>query len=152
MGRMRGTLEAVMRWLHFGCIVLSVSLAVPKAAWGQTVCRPADATTQALILDVGRYTSATTGDNKVVRDSLRLPSLSPGQITVVTQETVCKKASSAFQSYWANRGGTAFSGRVYVLQIGSVYGVTDPSYRYRAANPDTPLLFLDSRYKALSVY
>jgi len=141
-----------MRWVLFDSVILSLSLVVPKTALGQTVCRPADATTQALVLDIGRYTSATGGDNKVVRDSLRLPLLSASQIIVVTQESVCKKANSAFQSYWANRGGTAFSGRVYVLQIGSVYGVSDPSYHYRATNADSPLLFLDSRYKALSVY
>ncbi len=120
--------------------------------WAQSACRLADSTSAILKYEIGRYSSATSGDNRIVRDSLRLPLVSESQITVVSQATVCKKANTAFQSYWANRGGTAFSGLVYVLQVGGVYAVQDPAYRYRAGGSYTPILFLDSRYRALSVF
>jgi isocitrate dehydrogenase len=99
---------------------------------------------------IGRYSSATSGDNKIVRDSLHLALVPANQLQVVTQETTCKKANTAFQSFFANTGNNSFSGKVYVVQVGTAYGVVDPSYRSQANDLVGPILFLDSRFKPLS--
>lgn len=133
-----------------GIAALFMTLGGFNAASAQTYCRPADATSNLLTAHVGEISSATVGDDKIVRDSLRLPLVQTSQIAVVTQEATCKKANAAFQAWLANRGGTSFSGRVYVLRIGTVYAVHDPVYRYRAGEDYTPIVFLDSRLKFLS--
>lgn len=129
---------------------LVLAVAMPPAALPQTYCRPADTQTATLKLDVGRYSSATAGDGKIVRDSLRLPHVPENQITVVSQEATCRKANAALQSLFANTGNTTFSGRVYVLQVGTAYAVVDPAYRHDPNLPVGPILFLDSRFKPLS--
>jgi hypothetical protein len=115
-------------------------------------CRTSDPYIEDVRQEITRYTSANSGDNRAVRDSLKLPFVVASQVVLVSSDATCKKAKSAFQTYWASRGGTAFSPKVYVLQVGSLYAVVDSGYRYRAANPYSPVLFLDSRFKSVSVY
>lgn len=125
-------------------------VATPPAAFSQTVCRPADTQTASLKLDVGRYSSATAGEEKIMRDSLRLPLVPANQITGVTQEATCRKANAALQSLFANTGNNTFSGRVYVLKVGNSYAVVDPVYRHDPNIPVGPILVLDSHFKPLS--
>ena len=130
--------------------VATAMLCVPIQLAAQTYCRPADLQTTTMISDIARWSSAASGDDKIVRDSLRLPLVPKNQLQVVTQEATCKKANSALQSAFANTGNNTFSGKVYVIQVGTVYGVVDPSYKARAADLVGPILFLDSRFKPLS--
>ena len=131
-------------------IGLGLSVGTPSVVLSQTVCRPADTQTATLQLDVGRYSAATAGDEKIVRDSLRLPFVPQNQITVVSQEATCRKAKDALQSALANTGNNTFSGRVYVLKVGTAYAVVDPAYRHDPSIPVGPILFLDSKFKLLS--
>jgi hypothetical protein len=131
-------------------------LLIASVLWGRTLnaqnCRTSDPYIEGVRQEIARYSSANSGDNKAVRDSLKLPFVVSSQVVLVSSDATCKKARTAFQSYWANRGGTGFSAKVYVLQVGSLYAVVDSAYRYRAANPYSPVLFLDSRFKSVSVY
>ena len=133
-----------------------LGLAVAGFCWGAGVAeaasvrRPADSQALTLKQDIGRLSSATGVDNQIVRDSLRVPFVPANQVTLVSQETTCKKANTAFQSFFANTGNRTFSGQVYVLQVGTVYAVIDPAYRHDPASPVGPILFLDSRFKPLS--
>jgi hypothetical protein len=88
----------------FLVIGLVLAVATPPAALSQTICLPADAQTATLKLDISRYSSATAGDEKIVRDSLRLPYVPENQVTVVSQEATCRKANAALQSLFANTG------------------------------------------------
>lgn len=139
-----------MRMHVFLGIGLGLSVIAPSAGLSQTYCRPADTQTETLKLDVGRYSSATAGDEKIVRDSLRLPYVPQNQIAVVTQEATCRRAKDALQAEFANTGNNTFSGRVYVLKIGTAYAVVDPAYRHDPNIPVGPILFLDSKFKPLS--
>ena len=135
----------------YSVAIVACALAVSaRPAHTQTICRPADAETSTLKLDIGRYSAAVSGDGKVVRDSLKIPFVPVEEITVVTQEATCKKASAALKSLFANTGNNTLSGRVYVLQVGSAYAVVDPAYRHDASLPVGPILFVDSRFKPLS--
>ena len=125
-------------------------IALPSQLWSQTVCRPPDSTSAALIRELSRYATATSGDDQLVRDSLHLPLVSPSQVVLTTQEAVCKKANQAYQSKLTNSGSTAFSGRVYVVQIGSFYAALDPAFNYGDPRFWT-VVIMDSRYKPLSI-
>ena len=122
-----------------------------SAASAQIVCRPADQTSAHLINELGHFSSATTGDNKVVRDTLRLPLVPAANLTLVTSETVCKKARTTYQSTLGGLGGTPFSGRVHVVQIGTVYAVLDPALRFGDPN-HWAVQIQDSHFKKLSGY
>jgi hypothetical protein len=117
----------------------------------QTVCRPADATSAALIQELGRYSSATFGGDKVMRDSLHLTATPASEVVLVTSESTCKKANAAYQTAVTGSGGTGLTGRVYVAKVGQVYGVLDPSYN--AGEPGSwTVIIVDSRFTPLSSY
>lgn len=139
----------MLAWLPLALLAAGFA---PRMLLAQSACRAADTTSAALRLDIGRISSATSGGDRVVRDSLKLPLVPTNQIAVVTSGTVCTKALRAYQSYWSGRGGTAFSSQMYVLQIGGVYAAYDPVYRYRAGGDYPIVLFLDSHFRPLSVY
>ena len=135
--------------------IASVAVLLAALGWvGQVqaqVCRPADVTSGDMIGILQRYAGATSGGDKTVRDSLHLPLVSSSQVVLVTAESVCKKANQAYQGKLANTGGSPFSGKVYVVQVGSSnYAVMDPAFNY--GNPRFwTIVVLDSRYKPLSI-
>lgn len=144
-------------------LILAVTLScVPAVAVrAQTVCRPADSLgVAALKNEVTRYgvTSAhLSPKDAVVRDSIRLPAVGASQVTWVTTESVCTKARTAYQNRLANTGGTPFSGRVYVVKVGSTrYAVMDPEFHYALPCPECPpfrlIVVIDSQYRPLSLF
>jgi hypothetical protein len=133
--------------------VLGMMVGAPDAGDAQVlpVCRAADSTSALLISELGRYTSDTTGGNRAVRDSLKLPVLAANQLVLVTSESVCKKAKNAYQNDRAGTGGSGFTGRVYVVKIDTRYAVLDPGFNYGEPGNWT-VLILDSHYQKLAVY
>jgi hypothetical protein len=79
--------------------------------------------------DLARYVLAAHPDERAVRDSLRLGE--SRLISVITSESVCKKANPAYQAVLAGTGH-GFSGQVYVIQVGTNYAVFDPVYHWGA--------------------
>jgi hypothetical protein len=131
-------------------LLLSI-LGLVQPLQGQSVCRSADSTSAALIRDVGRYSSATAGDDKTMRDSLRLPLTSPSQVVLVTTSSICQKANTAYQTAVSASGGTGLSGRVYVVKVGQTYAVLDPNYN--AGQPGSwSVVIFDSKFRELSSY
>jgi hypothetical protein len=141
-----------MRYLAHLLIVNGLgTLLVAAPASAQSVCRPADEASALLIKEMGRYSSATNGDDRVVRDSLRLPSVPASELALVTSESVCKKANATYQTTLGGLGGTPFSGRVYVVKIGAAYAVLDPALKF--GDPDNWVVEIqDSKFKKLSLY
>ena len=117
----------------------------------QSACRAADSTSAALVAELTKYAGATSGDNKIVRDSLHIPLTSTSGVGLVTTAATCRKARDAYQAKFANTGGGAFSGRVYVIKLGSVYAVLDPGFKY--SDPDVlTVQIVDSRFRHLANY
>ena len=129
-------------------LVLATSLAVHASA--QSVCRPADQASADLIEEMGRYSSASGGDAAVMRDSLRLPSVPRSQVVLVTNESTCKKARTTYETSLSTPGFT-FSGRLYVVKIGTVYAVLDPTFNI-GDSTNWIVQIQDSRYRQLSLY
>lgn len=123
----------------------------PSSGYSQAVCRIADTTSVRLLSEIARYSDAVSPQDLIVRDSLRLPAVPTSQVTLVTQEAVCKKANAAYQADRSGTGGSGFSGRVYVAKAGDTYAVLDPSFRY-GSSLNWTVVIMDSRYRKLSVF
>lgn len=134
-------------------VLVSASLLLAEAASAQSVCRPADAAGNKLVARVATYRAPTNSKDAVVRDSLRLGAVSlPSQVTLVAQEAVCKKAKAAYEAEFSGRGGSTFSGRVYVVKSGSTYAVFDPDYHYQNQTDIWIVMVMDDRYRKLSLF
>jgi hypothetical protein len=70
----------------------------------------------------------------------------------VTQEAICKKAKAAYETELGGRGGSAFSGSVYVARAGATYAVLDPSYHYQNQTDVWIIMAMDDRYRKLSLF
>jgi hypothetical protein len=68
------------------------------------ICRPTDEMSEQLRYHLGQYSSPTSADKAIVKDSLKLGSADPKQITLVTSETSCEKARDAYNQRLANQG------------------------------------------------
>ena len=129
-------------------LVLLSSALVPIRA-DAAVCRAADSVSADQIFSLRRYAGATTGGNRVVRVSLHLPFTT--SLSLITSESVCKKANAAYQAVRAGRG-SGLSGRVYVVQVGTVYAVLDPEYQWGTVPGVWTVIIFDSRWRKLSTY
>jgi hypothetical protein len=137
--------------LLFVLMLLATSGAT-TTLWAQSVCRPADSLGALFKQEITRYSAPSTADELAVRDSLRLASANPTQVVLATQEAVCKKANAAYKAKLTDTGGSGFSNRVYVLQVGNTYAVFDPAFTYDSSLGYWTIVILDSRYKPLSVF
>ena len=79
---------------------------------------------------VKQYALATEPTRTAPRDSLGIPAVaSASDVQLVTKEATCKSANTAYQAA-ATGARQTLSGRVFVLQVGAVFVVWDPAYRF----------------------
>jgi hypothetical protein len=136
-----------LTWLSGLALCLWAGSATP--AWA-AVCRPYDATAERIRLRLARYALANHPDDVTVRTKLGLPQTA--QISVVTSESVCKKANASYQAELAGTGHGGFSGQVYVIQVGTTYAVFDPTYHWGPDPGYLTVVIFDSRWRKLSRY
>lgn len=112
-------------------------------------CRPFDETRE-VQHELERFAQATSGDNVIVRDSLRLPAVVVIYQTV--EEKICRRANTAYQEALSGHG-SGFSNQVYVIKFAGsgVHAVYDPEYRY-GTRPVRTVVIFDSRWRMLSMY
>ena len=134
------------------CIVLIVlGLLSPGLASAQN-CRAADDSSYDMIELVKSYAMASDSIGRATRDSLRIPAVaSASSIALVTKQTTCKSANTAYQSV-ATGDRQTLSGQVFVVQVGTVYVVWDPSYRTISAQPQDVNIVFDSKWNKLSIF
>jgi hypothetical protein len=88
-----------------------------------------------------------------VRNALQLPATPASQVTLVTDQSVCRKANTAFANEFSSQG-SGLSGRVYVVSVASVYAVVDPVFLYDSVSRGRLWAFvfiIDSKFKKLSI-
>ncbi|MGH9896458.1 MAG: hypothetical protein ACREA0_31565 [bacterium] len=134
-----------LTWLSGLVLLLSADSAA--SAWA-AVCRPHDATAERIRLRLARYALANHPDDQTVRIKLGLPQ--SAQISVVSSESVCKKANAAYQTELAGTGQGGFSGQVYVIQVGTTHAVFDPAYHWGPDPGYYTVVIFDSRWRKLS--
>jgi hypothetical protein len=114
----RGTFLSRLTWLSGLALLLWVGSA--GVAWGQ-VCREPDSTAELVRQTLARYALANHPGEERFREKLGLPRTA--QISVVSSESVCKKANAAYQTEVVGEGYGGVSG---VIQVGTTYAVFDP--------------------------
>jgi hypothetical protein len=136
-------------------LIIGLMVAAASRAGAQSPCRsePAYLTTF-LTQELTRYVTATSGDNAVVRDSLRLPPATANDVQLVANDSLCTVAATA---YAADRQGigAGLSSRVFVIKIKTVYVVYDPDFdNYPVVgNPKTLVsIVFNSNWQALARY
>lgn len=97
---------------------------VPKIAHGQS-CKTSDATSARVATEVRRI--ATT--NNAIRDSLHMPLVTPAQVLLVSDTTICTRVRQALDSMIVtttddpiNLGPRA----IYTIQVGSFFAAVNP--------------------------
>lgn len=78
----------------------------------------------------------------------RLPSVPPGQVLIVTDSVIFRKAAAASAAH-VLRFWSRLSGRAYVVQAASTYSVVDTSW-YIVSPGDRAIGTVDSHGKLLS--
>jgi hypothetical protein len=122
-------------------------LAQPASANAQTCVGPDSASE--VMLNAAKNL-VTNRDFHVVaeRKSMQVPVVDTATIVVVTDEAVCSKLVTAFAAALPYRVPGS-SGRLYVIQVGSVYYVRDPAIR----SGEWPVeMVIDNKWKALYPY
>ena len=115
----------------------------------QPACRLADQKSELLLRDMISYATSTDPHVTAVRESLRILPVPASQVGLVTDQTVCTRASAAYQQYYAGVA-SGFSGRVYVVRIGTRYAALDPDYPTSIHDPPWHVVILDSDFRPLA--
>ena len=112
---MRTRTSAVLPAVGLALALLVAAMSPRPIAAQGSACRTADSVSAAVIAHILQYTTATTGGNVTVRDSLKLPRTS--QVTLESSPAACQKALVAFATEFASQG-SGLSSRVYVIKVG----------------------------------
>jgi hypothetical protein len=135
--------------------ILAFLLCVPAAAVAQknapqpTVCisiQEFDSLGAGMLRRIARYTEPADAAYDEYRRGYGYPLVPASQLSLVTQESVCKKAAAAYRSATT---GAGWLGRVAVVKAGTTYTVIDPGYYYDAANKAALWVLLDSKFKPI---
>ena len=77
---------------------------------------------------------------------MKLPRVSASEIAYVTDNRVCSKAVSPYNTN-AGMGSVAPSGKLYVIKVGTLYLANDP---VKSAGEFTIFVTLDSKFRFLA--
>ena len=92
-------------------------------------CRPFDAYADAMVGTLQGLATSTDPGDVAQRNRLGIPATTAANVTYVTTEQVCSKAATAFAANVGVVNGPPVSGVLYVVKVGSVYVVDDPSQK-----------------------
>ncbi len=115
------------------------------------VCREHDHGAVLLLARIRFYTEAQEGDNAMVRDSLRLPSVPASGVRLIVDEAVCHRAARAYFGL-LHRNLDTVSGRVYVVQAGDRYAVVDPAWSYSLQRRHWLVAILDQEFRPVAYF
>jgi hypothetical protein len=126
----------------------SMPVDTPQSA---PACREHDHGAVLLLARIRFYTEAQEGDNAIVRDSLRLPSMPASAVHLIADEAVCYRAARAYFGL-LHRNLDTVSGRVYVVQAGDRYAVVDPAWSYSLQRRHWLVAILDQEFRPLAYF
>ena len=125
------------------------ALGMQVAQAQQPACRLADQNSGLLLRDMIRYATSTHPEAAAVRDSLRILPVPASEVRLVADQDVCMRASTAYQQYHEGVA-SGFSGRVYVIRVGTRYAVLDPDYPTSIERPPWHVVIMDSEFHPLA--
>jgi hypothetical protein len=136
------------RLLLAWAIAASMLWLTPAALQGQgtSACRPTDSTSVRLVQWVSSIVTGTDAAALRQRSQMKLPRVSASEIAYVTDNRVCSKAVSPYNTN-AGMGSVAPSGKLYVIKVGTLYLANDP---VKSAGEFTIFVTLDSKFRFLA--
>lgn len=103
---------------------LLVAMAWPGPVDAQSpVCRGSAATATRMMTFVEKLVNATDADHQILRDSLNLPYSSNPNITLITNESACKKVRDAMSTAYQTPGQAR---QIWVVKTTDGYAALDP--------------------------
>lgn len=139
--------KRMLRRLKTALLIMFATTATAGAMGAQTIsgnCAPKDTTSARLIAKFTSIVTAATLAAKVERSELGLDNVTPSQILLVTDKTICAKAAVAMD---AHRAQNSARHKLYVLTLGTSYGVLDNTI---VANQYTVAYVFDRSWKYVS--
>ena len=126
--------------------LFAASLITPHIALGQS-CRSLDALSANATAEIRRI--ATT-DN-AIRDTLHLPRVTPDQVALVTDTTVCSQVRIALDSMIRSNTPDAINlgpRAIYAIRVGTYYAAINPGSK---AGEHIPIFFFNNSLAFLRI-
>jgi len=128
--------------------LLAPSIATAQRGGGTVTCRPADATTSAVIAGLRRIVSNNDTSVVATRTQMQLPTVPISSVVLVTDNAICSKVAQAYNAALPSRTPPISpSSSVYVVQVGSVYVVHDSA---QVSGEWTFSMTVSNKYKVLA--
>ena len=140
------------RFLPIAVAIFALGFGSSRAAGQASACRPADPVSDRIIRWVTHIVTGTDAGSAQQRSQMALPQVGASQITYVTDNRVCSKALNPYNANSTMQDAATGapvppSGQIYVIQVGSVYVVTDP---VKQAGEFRIYVTLDRKYSVLA--
>lgn len=104
-------------------------------------CRPTDEMSARIVEYFQGIVTPQASADTTLRNDLGLAGVTPAQVTIVSDPSICTKAASAMNKLdQAPQPEYA----LYVVRVGTSYGVVEPTWR---SGEWTPAILFDSRWK-----
>lgn len=112
---------AAFHWVAVGLLIAGCALAtVPAIGTAQATCLPSSESTPVVLTNLRRIAMATTGQDKVLKDSLGISAKKATEVYLISDAQTCGNAAAAINA----RLGTPNQPRVmFLFKIGSSYGI-----------------------------
>jgi hypothetical protein len=128
-------------------LVLGVASTLVAGALTAQSCRPMDDRGKFMLNALKNLMVTTDGHVAASRDFERIPVVDSASVVLVTDTRICDKALKAYNTGIPK--GAQGSTSVYVVKVGTVYVVLDPT---RMAGEWAVEMVMDSRFNILSRY
>ena len=129
-------------------LVGTIACASLHARSNKTSCRPPDANTAWLLERVQHWVAPADSLEAVIADSLRVPRAEPRQVRWISAGVLCTRAATAYRESSGRPEGV--SGRVYLIDAGSVFVVLDPEFWYQPGAQLYTTAIFDRRWHLLA--
>jgi len=114
---------------------------------GGDACRPGDDNASWLLERVRQWVAPSDSVEAAMADSLRVPRGPVSKIRWVVDGPLCARAAAAYRQTSGRPAGV--SGRVYLIDAGTVYVVLDPEYWYEPGSQTYTTAIFDRRWHLL---
>jgi len=125
--------------------VLLIAATTGAAADVSGSCAPKDERSDRLIANFKAFVGKTDMGGTIEKTTMGLKTVTPSQVSVVTDKAICAKAAAAFDTKQLQKRS---SYSLYVVTLGSSYGVEDT--KMLQAGFETAYVF-DSNWKYIGV-
>jgi len=115
----------MLRRLETALLALTAATAMGGATGGRATtgsCAPKDVRSDRLVANFKAFVGKTDMGGTVEKTTMGLANVTPSQVVLVTDKSICTKAAAAFNTKQLQKRS---SYTLYVVKLGTSYGVED---------------------------